>query len=409
MPAVVEKVELGFDENGPGNFFILDDPVQGVLDSTAYVLGGGSFFYDVSAYVTQISVNRGKSRALDRYQSGVVNVQFNNRNRFFDPTYVASPFYGQIVPRRDVRITANNELVFLGTTEDWNLDYAPNGDSTATVSAADGFAFLAGQTLTTGTNPVELSGARVNRVLDSAGVAWPAGARSIDVGTATLQDDSVTPADNALQYLQLIESSEPGELFIGKDGRLVFQDRNKVFPSGAVPLLTDNASGITYSQVRVVYGSELLFTQSEVTRKGSSTIVQANDLSAQTDYGVRTLTLDGLLQNTDAALVELATYYVSLYAQPEYRFDQVEIILSQLSLVDQNKILALDLGSAVQVQFTPNGVAPAITKFARVISIGHSASLVDHKVVLGLGTLNATLFQLDDVAFGILDTGTLAF
>jgi hypothetical protein len=26
-----------------------------------------------------------------------------------------------------------------------------------------------------------------------------------------------------------------------------------------------------------------------------------------------------------------------------------------------------------------------------------------------LGTLNATLFQLDDVAFGILDTGTLAF
>jgi hypothetical protein len=409
MPAVTEKVELGFDENGPGNFFILDDPVQGVLDNPAYVLGGGSFFYDVSAYVTQISVNRGKSRALDRYQSGVVNVQFNNRNRFFDPTYVASPFYGQIVPRRDVRITANNELVFLGTTEDWNLDYAPNGDSTATVSAADGFAFLAGQTLTTGTNPVELSGARVNRVLDSAGVAWPAGARSIDVGTATLQGDAVTPADNALQYLQLIESSEPGELFIGKDGRLVFQDRNKVFPSAAVPLLTDNASGITYSQVRVVYGSELLFTQSEVSRKGSSTIVQANDLSAQSDYGVRTLTLDGLLQNTDDALVELATYYVSLYAQPEYRFDQVEIILSQLSLVDQNKILGLDLGSVVQVQFTPNGVAPAITKFARVISIGHTASLVDHKVVLGLGTLNATLFQLDDVAFGILDTGTLAF
>jgi hypothetical protein len=409
MPAVTEKVELGFDENGPGNFFILDDEIQGVLDNTGYVLGGGSFFYDVSAYVTQISVNRGKSRALDRYQSGVVNVQFNNRTRYFDPTFVASPFYGQIVPRRDVRITANNELVFLGTTEDWNLDYAPNGDSTATVSAADGFAFLAGQTLPAGTNPVELSGARVSRVLDSAGVEWPAGARTIDTGTATLQADAVTPADNALQYLQLIESSEPGELFIGKNGNLVFQDRNKVFPSGAVPLLTDNASGITYSQVRVVYGSELLFTQSEVTRKGSSTIVQANDLSAQSDYGVRTLTLDGLLQNTDDALVELATYYVSLYAQPEYRFDQVEVILSQLSLVNQNKILALDLGSAVQVQFTPNGIAPAITKFARVISISHTASLVDHKVVLGLGTLNATLFQLDDIAFGILDTGTLAF
>jgi hypothetical protein len=409
MPAVTEKVELGFDESGPGNFFILDDPTQGLLDGTGYVLGGGSFFYDVSAYVTQISVNRGKSRALDRYQSGVVTVQFNNRNRYFDPTFVASPFYGQIVPRRDVRITANNELVFLGTTEDWNLDYSPDGESTASVSAADGFAFLAQQTLTAATNPVELSGARVTRVLNDVGVNWPLAQRTIDAGNETLQGDAVTPADNVLQYLQLIESSEPGELFIGKDGSLVFQDRNHVFPSAAVPLLTDDASGITYSQVRVVYGSELLFTQSEISRKGSSTIVQANDLTAQEDYGVRTLTLDGLLQNTDDALVPLATYYVSTYAQPEYRFDQVELILSQLSALDQAKILALDLGSVVQVQFTPNGIAPAISKYARVISISHTTSLVEHRVVLGLGTLNATLFQLDDAAFGILDTGTLAF
>ena len=409
MAMPTEKVELGFDQNGPGNFFILDDSVQGVLDNTAYVLGGGSFFYDVSAYVTQINTARGKSRALDRYQAGHVTVQFNNRNRYFDPTYVSSPFYGQIVPRRDVRISSNGTVVFLGTTDDWNLDYSPNGESTATVSAYDGFAFLAQQTLTAATNPVELSGARVSRILDDAGVGWPSAQRSIDAGYETLQGDAVTPADNALQYLQLIETSEPGELFIGKDGSLVFQDRNHVFPSSAVPTLTDDASGITYSQVRVVYGSELLYTQSEVSRKGSSTIVQANDLSAQQDYGVRTLSLTDLLQNTDDALAVLATYLVGLYAQPEYRFDQVELILSKLGTTDQNTILGLELGSVVKVQFTPNGIAPAISKYARVISINHTASLVEHRVVLGLGTLNATLFQLNDAAFGILDTGTLAF
>lgn len=407
--AVTEKVELGFDENGPGNFFILDDAVAGVLDDAQFVLGGGSFFYDVSAYVQQISVSRGKSRALDRYQSGHVVVTFNNRNRYFDPTYVASPFYGQIVPRRDIRIWANNTIVFYGTVDDWDLNYSPGGDSTASASAYDGFAFLAQQTLTTATNPVELSGARVNRVLDDVGVAWPSAQRTIDTGYETLQGDAVSPADNALSYLQTIESSEPGELFIGKDGSLVFQDRNHVFPSSAVPSLTDDNTGIKYSNVRVVYGSELLFTQSELTRKGSSTIVQANDLTAQSEYGVRTLSLTDLLQNTDAALGVLATYFVSLYAQPEYRFDQVEIILSQLEATDQAKILGLELGSVVKVVFTPNGVAPAIEKYARVISIGHTASLVEHRVVLGLGTLNATLFQLDDVAFGILDSGTLAF
>lgn len=407
--AVVEKVELGFDENGPGNFFILDDPVAGVLDNPSSVLGGGSFFYDVSAYVQQINVSRGKSRALDRYQAGNVSVTFNNRNRYFDPTFEASPFFGQIVPRRDIRVWANDVIVFYGTVDDWNLDYSPSGDSTATCAAYDGFAFLAQQTLTAATNPVELSGARVNRVLDDTGVAWPSAQRTIDAGNETLQGDEVSPADNALTYLQTIESSEPGELFIGKDGSLVFQDRNRAFSSDIVPTLSDDTSGIKYSNVRVVYGSELLFTQSELTRKGSSTIVQANDLTAQAEYGVRTLSLADLLQNTDEALGVLATYYVSLYAQPEYRFDQVEIILSQLATVDQTKILGLELGSVVKVVFTPNGVAPAIEKYARVISISHTANLVEHRVVLGLGTLNATLFQLDDVAFGILDTGTLAF
>ena len=407
--AVVEKVELGFDQNGPGNFFILDDTTNGVLNNTSYVLGGGSFFYDVSAYVQQINVSRGKSRALDRYQAGHVTVQFNNRNRYFDPTYTASPFYGQIVPRRDMRVWANGVIVFYGTVDDWNLDYAPNGDSSATVSAYDGFAFLAQQTLTSATNSVELSGTRVGKILDDPGVAWPTAQRTIDAGYETLQGDAVTPADNALQYLQLIETTEPGELFIGKDGNLVFQDRNHVFPSTSVPTLSDNGTGITYSSVRVVYGSELFYTQSELSRKGSSTIVQANDLTAQSDYGVRTLSEDGLLHNTDAALAQLATYLVSQYAQPEYRFDQVELILSQLGTTDQATILGLELGSVVKVQFTPNGIAPAISKYARVISVAHTASLVEHRVVLGLGTLNATLFQLDDVAFGILDTGTLAF
>ena len=409
MPAVVEKVELGFDENGPGNFFQLDDAIAGVLDNTAFYLGGSSFFYDVSAYVTQIQVSRGKSRALDRHQSGNVSVTFNNRNRYFDPTFVASPFYGQIVPRRDIRVYANGIIVFYGTVDDWNLDYTAAGDSTATCSAYDGFAFLAQQTLTAATNPVELSGARVTRVLDDVGVDWPLTQRSIDAGSETLQGDAVTPADNALQYLQLIESSEPGELFIGKDGSLVFQDRNRVSPSASVPSLTDDNSGIQYSNVRVVYGSELLFTQSELTRKGSATIVQANDLTAQLEYGVRTLSLDGLLQNSDTALAELATYLVSLYANPEYRFDQVEIILSQLSALDQTKILDLELGSVVSVRFTPNGILPAIIQYGKVIQISHTTSLVEHRVVLGLGTLNTTLFQLDDVAFGILDTGTLGY
>jgi hypothetical protein len=363
----------------------------------------------VSAYVQEIGIQRGKSRALDRYSSGQARVTFNNRNRYFDPTYTASPFYGQIVPRRDVRIWSNNQIVYVGTTDDWDLNYAPNGDSVAVLSAYDGFAFLSQQTLTAATNPVELSGARVNRILDDPGVAWPTGARSVSAGDETLQGDTVELGANALEYLQTIESSEPGELFIGKSGNLTFQARNDVAPSSSAVVLSDDATGVRYSSVRVVYGSELLFTQTELQRRNSVVTIQSNDLDAQSNYGIRTLSINDLLNETDADVAELGNWLLGQYSAPEYRFDGVEVLMSQLSTLEQDSLIGLELGSVCKITFTPNGIAPAIVKFARVISITHQATLTEHRMILGLGTLTTNTFVLDDPAFGILDTGILAF
>ena len=408
MPIPTTRVELGFDGNGPGPFFVLDDPVAGVLDNTSYVLAG-PYFQDVSEYVIQVSTNRGKSRALDRYQAGQVAVSFNNRNRYFDPTYTASPFYGQIVPRRDVRIFSNNLEVFYGTIEDWDLAYSPSGDSIANLSAYDGFAFLTNQTLAGATNTVQLSGARINAILDDPGVNWPVAQRAIDTGVETMQADVVEAASNALQYLQLVETSEPGELFIAKSGSLTFKDRSSVAPSSSAPVLADDGSGINYSSVRVVYGSELLFTQTELTRLGSSYLAQGNDLTSQEVYGIRTLVSSDLLHNSDAALQTLADYLVSEYGRPEYRFEAVEIVMSQVSLANQNLLLGLELGSVCKIVFTPNNIPPAITEFAKIISISHSTDGIEHRMVLGLGTLNTDVFVLDDAAFGILDAGRLSF
>jgi hypothetical protein len=408
MPIPTTRVELGFDGNGPGPFFVLDDPIAGVLNNTSYVLAG-PYFQDVSEYVIQVTTNRGKSRALDRYQAGQVNVTFNNRNRYFDPTFVASPFYGQIVPRRDVRIFANNLEVFYGTIEDWDLAYSPNGDSIANCSAYDGFAFLTQQTLSAATNTVQLSGARINTILDDPGVNWPVGQRAIDTGVEIMQADVVEAGANALQYLQLVETSEPGELFMSKAGSLTFRDRSAAAPSTSAPILADDGTGINYSSVRVIYGSELLFTQTELTRLNSVYLAQGNNATAQEVYGIRTLSSNDLLHNSDAALQTLANFLVSEYSNPEYRFEAVEIVMSQVSLANQNVLLGLELGSVCKVIFTPNGIAPAITEFAKIISISHATDGIEHRMVLGLGTLNTDVFVLSDAAFGILDAGRLGF
>lgn len=122
---ITELVELGFDlPASVGNFFKLDDPVRGKLDNTTYVLSG-VIFYDVTSRVRGFSIKRGKSRQLDNYQAGVASVILNNNDRAFDPTFAASPYYGQVIPKREIRISSNGVRQYTGLIDDWNLVYAP--------------------------------------------------------------------------------------------------------------------------------------------------------------------------------------------------------------------------------------------------------------------------------------------
>jgi hypothetical protein len=85
------KVSVAFDlsANGIGNYFTLDDPVKGVLDNTTYVLAG-DVLVDLTSRVRSVQVKRGRNRQLGRHTAGAANVTFDNRDRYLDPTYLAT-------------------------------------------------------------------------------------------------------------------------------------------------------------------------------------------------------------------------------------------------------------------------------------------------------------------------------
>lgn len=406
--AVTEKVEIGFDlTTAGGPFLTLNDAVAGQLDNPAWPLGGLTF-YDITSRVRSYSIRRGKSRQLDVFQAGVASVVLNNNDRAFDPTFAASPFYGQVIPKREVRITSNGIVQYKGLIDDWNLDYAPQGDSTALAAASDAFSQLANQTLTGGTATLELSGARINTVLSSADVEWPAEHRAIDSGEVYMGAD-VIPADtNALTYLQTVERSENGRFFVGKNGDIVFKDQNGVHPSSAdFVTLADDGTGIKYTGMQVVYGSELLYNQvvaSSITAGGTAI---ANDTDSQQAYGVQTLTYTDLLSAYNTDVDALAVSLVRQYSAPEFRFEAVTINLDEISTEEATQVLNLEIGSVCEIKFTPNGIAPAIVKYAEVIAIGHSTDVRKHSITLGFSTLDYIGLILDDSVFGKLDTATV--
>jgi len=401
------KVEIGFDltDSPVASFFRLDDSVQGRLDNTTYRLGG-TLFYDVSQYVISVDIQRGKSAILSSFPPGECTVNFTNHTRIFDPLYTASPFYPEIVPRREIRVSSNGTAVFYGWIDDWDLAYQPSGDSIATAKASDALSNLGGQTLDAFTPSIQKAGARIDSVLSRSEIAWPSGLRDIDEGAVDMAANSVSADTNLVDYLQAIAGSDPGYVFVTNDGKVAFRDRRKA-PTSAT-LVELGEGGIPFATIGVTYGSELLFNRVTASRQGGGTAI-ASDIASQNSYGIRDLTLSNTQLAYDADLVDYVVGQASLYSQPEYRFDQTTIALEKLSTVNQNKILGLEIGDVCKIAFTPNGIAPQIVRYIEVREINHNVQTEFHTVELGFNETRYAPLVLDDVVFGRLDVGTLSW
>ena len=409
MSVPTPKVEIGFDltDSLTGPYFRLDDPLYGQLDTSPYGLGG-TIFFDVTSKVRSVAIRRGKNRQLDQYDQGLANIVFNNNDRTFDPEFTGSPYYGQIIPKRQIRISSGGVMQFFGSIDDWNLEYEPSGDSIVSAACSDAIGLFATQTISVRTNDQQFSGDRVNTILDLPEINWATTSRDVETGQMLLGADTIPDNTSALAYLRTIEKSEPGSLFISKTGDVVFRDRLTAATSGGL-VLADDGSGIPYTGMRVQYGSELLANEIVLQNYADQEVI-ALDTDSVGLYGIANLTQTGLLVANASDLGEMAVFFASKFAQPEYRFESVEVIVDQLPTVQQADILGLELGSVVKIVFTPNGIAPAIEKYAEIIRIDHAITITNHVVSLGFATLDFTLFVLDDPEFGKLDaTNALAF
>lgn len=404
--AIAVKVELGFTEAGFGApFFTLDDPVKGVLNNEIYVLGGGEAFVDVTSNVRRILFNRGKSRELDKYNAGRAVVQFNNNDRTFDPTYEASPYYGQIVPQRTVRITINSEVVYTGIVDDWNIDYSLDKLSVAELTAFDSFSQLANAEIIDFAPDEELSGARVNAVLDNIG--WAASARSIDTGSQLLEAQIISTGVGALPYLQTVSQSESGEIFINKLGEVEFVDSlNNQTVTDVVFTDVTEGTGIRYDNIKIVYGSEQL--HNEITATAAiGTAVATNDNSVEA-YGLRSFALNTFVA-TEEDLQSLADYLAQKYSRPEFRIQSLSVNMDKLFQEERNKLLELELGDSVIINFTPNDIPPQISRVGKIIGIGYNATPDRQDIEFQFQTIQLPVFILDSLLFGKLDENVLGF
>lgn len=401
------RVQIAFDQSAtqPVNFFRLNDPEAGVLDGP-YVLGG-DILIDVTDKVRAVQVRRGRSRQLEKFTAGNANITIDNRDRSFDPLYAAGPYFGQLVPKKQVVIDLDDEPLFTGSVADWNLSYDVNGNSITEPSCTDAFDTFASQLVPAGTATSQLTGARVAQVLTDIG--WPTARRDIATGQATLDADVIADNVNALAYLSKIaDVSEPGALFMGKGGEVIFRDRADL--QGFTSSVQLGGTGIPMTGMAVVYGVEEMANSVEVTYTAGSVVAGtaiATDTTSVTAYGEFAKQVDTLLADATQAQA-LADWTAGIYSQPKYRIDQVTVNMDALGTAQTTEVLGLELADVVLVEFTPNGIGPAIQQYVTIDAIEHSITPARHDVTFTLSETVAA-FVLDSSTFGVLDDDRLGF
>ena len=407
-------MELGF----PTEVFTLDSASLGVLDSD--YLDGTLIGEDVSSYAQEISISRGRSDQLQNFNAGTFSVRLLNRDRRFDPINESSPYWNStlgvsgVAPRRKVTVVSDGVALFTGRITDIDVSYEPNNpnatseNSYVTITASDDFVLLANTFTEDAITPSEeLSGTRVSAILDLPEVNYPA-TRNIDDGTATLGGGAtfeIASNTNILSYLQQVGASEQGFFYVAANGDLTFTDRitaSFVTPSA---YFSDTGSNIPYTSLSVMYGQEFLYNKVVCSIEGGTDQV-ANDVTSQTNYGVSTLSLSGLLLSTNAAALALAQDLLSRYKEPEYRFDKLQTIYNPLSTANQRVLTGLDVADIVSITRSyPTGTPATVTKNYSIENIRHIITPSDHRVEYGLAVADLVFaLILDDAVFGTIST-----
>ena len=410
MSTPTMQIMVGFQSTtGFGTPFLLNDAFYGVLNTAGRGTLGGVTMVDLTSIVESVNITRGRSRQLDQFNAGTATIAFDNASQILNPSNTSSPYYPFVLPRCPVQILANGIPIYTGLVTDWNLDYDISNEDIMYASCSDQFTVLANQSLNAVTPSAELSGARINTVLSYSEINYQ-GARAIDTGSSTLGAYAIAQDTNVLNYLQLVNTSEQGYLFMSANGTLTFKGRSSVLNPVAGATFNTDGTGLPYQTLVNQYGDELLYNYI-VTQSPAGAKQTASNATSIALYQAQQYALMDLLNSTTTEVAGLGNYLLGKYQNPVLRFTGLSTQMAALSTANQNIILGLDLTSICTVVKNFVVGTPATETQTLIVSgISHNITPGSHIVSYTFESTDGNQYlTLDNAIFGTLDNNLLSF
>ncbi len=331
---------------------------------------------------------------------------------------IAYQYQTQLTPMVSVRIVATwagtAYPLWSGYVTDWDPQYSGPDASYCVVTCMDGLGYLAqdGLRITLGT-PVgagEDAGARVTRILDSAG--WPGAAshRDIDTGISLLQGTLLDGPP--LSELQLVADSELGGFWMSPGGKAVFRNRHAILqrPESATSqaIFGSGASELPYTERELEHASTRLINTVPVAIAGGVTVTYT-DTDSAARYMTRAYPREDLLLMTGGEAQQWAGLILYQNKDPEQWYAGLTVDPRASPAALYPVVLGSDVGWRITARRRPPGM-PMIFRDCFIRGITHTYSQMFWQTTWVLQSAAKYVFLiLDSATQAQLDSDRLGF
>jgi hypothetical protein len=249
------------DYGASTNAFVLDSALAGVLDQSVYVLEGTTDWQDVTNYVKQVSINRGRQNRFrdPTGQPSTATLQIEDSDYRFSLVNEGSPYWNTAKGRlgfelnSGVRISRNGTYLFTGIITQYDQRIENPSRSLVTINCSDELFRLNNTKVAAGSVTPERSDVRIDKVLASVNAFGKPGQRVLEEGVANLGSAPIDSSSSVLEYLMRVHTSEQGRIWVDGSGNFHFDRRLVGKPQAINGYLSDTAgTAIPYTTFDIV-------------------------------------------------------------------------------------------------------------------------------------------------------------
>jgi len=397
------ELGTGFDAQA----FVLD---VSELDGPQVLDGDGEDFQDITEYVQNIDIARGRRQVLDAFGAGTmfVNMQQPNNDRELDAFNTSSIYYNTstdqpgLGPLRPIRLSRDGEYLFVGKVTSYRQQYVLGGLTQYVVSCADDLYTLAQAELPETATSSQSSSARLSAVL--ALIPYTGTTSITGTPTATLGAFDIAQDTNANEYVNRINQAEQGRIFCDREGTLIFQARIGATLEPVTVTFNDTGTGTKYDSLGVEFDQQAIINSATVTLESGGTPQTSTDSASISEYFKQSFSINDSLLSSDAQALALSDYLLDPI--PEPRFTSMSSTFAALSDAQKDALAIIDIGGSFSLTKTfTNGTPLAVTQALAIEGIDHRINVASgHRVTLySSQTVVLNAFVLDDITYGVLD------